>query len=146
MILLWLIILVVLVALSFIYLKEILDNIDSNNSHLRKFVHNNSGLFSLLFMSLFFLEQFTLIFMIYYFFDVSSDVELLISIFALIVLTTAALEKFILEKKYHYLWRETITLSHENEKTLETSKKIYGQYQESLKENLRIKEELEKKR
>ena len=65
--------------------------------------------------------------------NVEAQAQLLIGIFALIVLTTATLEKFILEKKYQYLSKEATQLAEENELKLKDMKN-------TLEENKRLKE------
>ncbi len=128
-----------MLILGIVYLEEVLAVVNRKSGHIRNFVHQNSGLFSIAFLSLFFLEQLLLILILYYFLDTSSAVQLLISVFALIVLTTATLEKFILEKKNQYLLRETHLLSFENQKVIEKQKQL-------LEENNQLKITLKKKR
>ncbi len=128
-----------ILAILFLYAREILYSIDYVSSHLRWFVHRNSGIFSLSFILIFFAEQILLIILVFYVYDVSSEAEFLISIFALIVITTASLEKFILEKKYQYLMRETSRVSSQNELTLTEMKDLLDKYRHIKEENRNLK-------
>ena len=65
----------------------------------RGFVKHNEGFFSILFILLFALEQVILIGLTTYFREEANLLRLIISIFALVVITTASLQKFILETK-----------------------------------------------
>ena len=67
-----------------------------------------------------------------YYFTVDSKTQLLIGIFAIIVLTTATLEKFILEKKYQYLASQVNQVSYENEQKLQQMKQLYDVHQRDL--------------
>tara|TARA_Y100000310_G_C19958527_1_gene480143 strand:- start:48 stop:491 length:444 start_codon:yes stop_codon:yes gene_type:complete len=138
------IIFVILLVIFFISLKESLTVLDKNFKLLRKFISENSGFFTLLFVFIFFVEQITLIFLIYYFFNVSSSFQVLISVFALIVVTTATLQKFILEKKYEYLSREVNKVVYDNQNYLKITKKLYDVSKELEKENTTLKNKLKK--
>lgn len=94
------------------------------------------------FILIFFLEQVLLIILVFYVYDVSSEAEFLISIFALIVITTASLEKFILEKKYLYLMKETSKVSSQNELTLTEMKDLLDKYTLVKEENRNLKRKL----
>ncbi len=111
----------ILVALWFIFLKEILSAFNVRLESLRSFLHQNSGIFTLLFIFLFFIEQILLLLSVSYL-EVDSQTQLLIGIFALIVLTTAAVEKFTLEKKNQYLASQVYKLSYDNEQNLQEMK------------------------
>lgn len=130
------------VAMLFLYAREILYSIDRVGSYLRWFVHRNSGIFSLIFILIFFAEQILLIILVFYVYDVSSEAEFLISIFALIVITTASLEKFILEKKYQYLMRETSKVSYQNELALKEMKDLLDEHNILKAENRDLKRRL----
>ena len=62
----------------------------------RKFYHRNYSLFDILFLLLYFLEQ---IFLIYFLFKFSSYVSEIVSIFAIVVITTISIQKTILDSK-----------------------------------------------
>jgi len=64
--------------------------------NLRKFYHRNYSLFDILFLLLYFLEQ---IFLIYFLFKFSSYVSEIVSIFAIVVITTISIQKTILDSK-----------------------------------------------
>src|SRR3989338_8670218 len=132
-----------MLLVSLIFLKDILAFIDSRGSSLRNFTHRHSGFFTVLFMFIFFIEQFLLMVVTYFFFDISAEAQLLIGIFALIVLTTATLEKFILEKKYKYLSKEVNTVTYGTERLFTAMKIICkGLYEE----NASLKKKIKKKR
>ena len=80
------------------------------------------------------------------YFEVGSKAQLLIGIFALIVLTTATIEKFILEKKNQYLASQVYKLSYDNEQNLQEMKKLYDDGNKLVEENLILKSQLKKKR
>jgi len=120
----------VLIFICLIFMKELLQFTQVRLNHIRVFTHKNSGIFTILFILLFFIEQIALI-LFTYSINVEARAQLLIGIFALIVLTTATLEKFILEKKYQYLSKEAAKLAEENELKLKDMKNI-------LKENERL--------
>jgi len=116
--------LIILLIIFSIFLKEFLQELDGICVLLRDFTRRNSGVFTVFFMFLFFMEQILLIVIVFYFFDVALLVQLLISIFALIVITTASLEKFILEKKYQYLVKEVNIVTYENQEMLLEMKRM----------------------
>lgn len=113
-------------------------------SHVRNFIHKNSGFFTLVFLFIFFVEQLLLMLITYYLFEISTEAQLLIGIFALIVLTTAAGEKFILEKKYQYLSKEFTKAMHDNERILLEMKKLYDNYEDLYTKYIKIKSKKKK--
>lgn len=138
-----LIIIFLLVNLILIlFLREVLSFIDARCFFLRKFINRNSGVFTIFFLFLFLIEQIFLVFFVYLM-DVDARSQVLISLFALIVLTTAALEKFILEKKYQYQMREVIRVSYDNEQYLARTKELLRQKSE-LHEEMQILKEKSK--
>ncbi len=64
-----------------------------------------------------------------YFLEISSVAQFIISLFALVVLTTATLEKFILEKRYEYQKQEVIRITGQNEEALTGLKQLSQDYQ-----------------
>lgn len=68
----------------------------------RYFIRNNEGFFSIFFIILFAVEQIVLIGLTTYFKDEAGLLRLIISIFALLVITTASLQKFVIETKRRY--------------------------------------------
>ncbi len=137
---------VILDKLFTIFLKEILNIFDRKGDYLRKFVQRNNGVFTVFFLFLFFIEQIVLMICVYYFLNVSSTTQFVVSIFALIVVTTATLEKFILEKKYEYQSKEVNRVSYDNENILEEMKILYDKGEELEKENKKLKKLFKKKR
>ena len=79
----------------------------------------------------------------YYSLEISAEAQLLVGIFGLIVLTTATLEKFILEKKNHYLSKEVNTVTYETQKMIGIMKAVC---KDLYQENESLKEQLKKKR
>ena len=132
-------------ALLFIFLKEILYAFNVRLNFLRSFLHQNSGVFTLLFIFLFFIEQIVLLLFVSYL-EVDNKAQLLIGIFALIVLTTATVEKFILEKKNQYLASQVYKLSYDNEQNLQEMKRLYDDGNKLAEENIVLKSELKQKR
>ena len=145
MFLLFISLLAILIALVFIFMKEIFFACNVRLNLLRSFLHHNSGIFTLIFIFLFFVEQILLLILVSYF-EVGSKAQLLIGIFALIVLTTATIEKFILEKKNQYLASQVYKLSYDNEQNLQEMKKLYDDGNKLVEENLILKSQLKKKR
>ncbi len=145
MLLLLILLLVSLLTIIFIFLKDILSLLNTRLQIMRYFLHQNSGIFALLFILIFFIEQILLLFAAFYL-GVDSQAQLLIGIFALIVLTTAAIEKFILEKKNQYLASKVGRLSYDNEQNLQEMKKIYDYGKKIQEENMILKLQLKEKR
>lgn len=129
-------------VISLIFLKDVLSFIDSRSSYLRSFTRNNSGFFTIFFLFIFFIEQLLLMLITYFFSDISEEGQLLVGIFALIVLSTAGLEKFILEKKNQYLSKEINDIIHENEIML---MKMQADKKKLFKAYVEVKEKLNKK-
>lgn len=131
---LWLItilILALLVTLGLIFIKEVLLGITSLCKLLSKFIINNTGFFTILFLIIFFLEQ-TILVILVYIFDVPVKAQLLISLFALIVVTTATFQKFIWEYKYQKVSREAYTITSKNKRYLSYLNKIIDDYERLL--------------
>jgi hypothetical protein len=87
--------------ICFIYMYKIVRVTRFRIYLVRKLIDENDGIFSLLFIFLFAIEQVILILLIYIF-NNPSMLKLIVSIFALVVITTASLQKFILETKRRY--------------------------------------------
>ncbi|HLC65903.1 MAG TPA: hypothetical protein VJI46_07315 [Candidatus Nanoarchaeia archaeon] len=90
----------------------------------RAIINENSGLFTLFFMGVFFLEQIILVLVVSTYFNPPKSLQTIIGIFALIVITTATLEKFIWEYKFQSSKRELYRISMENEDYLNELKGI----------------------
>jgi hypothetical protein len=89
------------IILIFIFLPTILKILNERIKWLRAFIEKNEGFFSLSFICLFGLEQAILILFISF----SKNLDLLkfiVSFFALVVITTATIQKFIFDKKREY--------------------------------------------
>lgn len=91
-------------------------------NNLRKFAFENKTIFEVFFIFLYFLEQFLLIKWSY---DAKSLQELgfLISIFALIVLTTFSLHKLLMESRIKYL-ENKVAEADTRKRTLEEENKL----------------------
>ena len=122
-----------LIIFFFVFMKESLNSLDRFCCYLRTFIGKNQGFFTMIFMSLFFIEQVILLICVYYFLKVSSQAQFLISIFALVVITTATLEKFILEKRYEYLKKRVGIISYKNQKQLLKMTELLKTEEEKLK-------------
>ena len=128
-----LLLIIALIVLAFVYLKEVLSIISKNCGLLREFVSHNGGIFSVFFMFLFFVEQILLILVVYFLVDVSPKAQFIVSIFALVVLTTATLEKFILEKKYEYQKAQIDTISRRNQDELNEMKQTLQEIEQHIR-------------
>jgi len=109
----------------------------------REFIKKNEGVFSIFFIILFALEQTLLILLTDYFKNNTGFLRLIISIFALVVMTTASLQKFILETKRRYE-KEAKKSIKKTTLTLEKYKKLVGEYDKlmgRLEEQYKSKEE-----
>lgn len=99
----WIGIDIILIILLTIFIwSSLLDFIDIRTEKTRDFIKKNEGFFSVFFIILFATEQAFLIGLTTYFKDQASLLRLIISIFALVVITTASLQKFLLETKRRY--------------------------------------------
>ena len=114
------ILLLVIILLFFLFLKQILEFVNVRIQCLRKFVLENDGFFSIFFIALFAAEQVLLIWLIYKFNNNPSILTLIVSIFALVVITTASLQKFLLETKRKY--------EKETKDSLQRSTKIINEF------------------
>ena len=90
------------IILICIFWTDVLDFINCRAEKTRKFMKNNEGFFSIFFIVLFAIEQSILIGLTTYFKEDTTKLRLIISIFALFVMTTASLQKFVLETKRRY--------------------------------------------
>ncbi len=109
----------------------------------REFIKKNEGVFSIFFIVLFALEQALLILLTDYFKDNAGFLRLIISIFALVVMTTASLQKFVLETKRRYE-KEAKKSIKKTTLTLEKYKKVVDEYDNlmgRLEEQNKSKEE-----
>ncbi|MBI2667775.1 hypothetical protein HYX17_03310 [Candidatus Woesearchaeota archaeon] len=92
----------VILLLLFIKLPNLLPFLSYRIEIIRDFIKENEGFFSIFFIFLFATEQVILIILISKFGYNLNFLRVLISIFALVVVTTASLQKFILETKRRY--------------------------------------------
>jgi len=130
------ILILIIVGIILYYLKELLDLLSNICIYLGDFIKNNSGFFSIFFIFIFFIEQLIFIIIITLFFNISINLQAFIGIFALIVITTATLQKFIWEYKYQNLSRQVYIVSMKNEKFLLESKELIDE-NEKMSEKLR---------
>ncbi len=85
------------------FYEELLYSISEICESLGNFIKKNTGFFTVLFIFIFFLEQLFFLLIVFLYFEVSLRLSTFISIFALIVITTATLQKFIWQYKYEFL-------------------------------------------
>lgn len=128
------------VSLLIAFINQTLKIISEICTCVREFILENTSLFTILFLFIFFLEQMILIILIYTL-NVSIKAQVLISLFALIVVTTAALQKFIWEYKFQKGREKLVITSHENKKILLYMKKMLDS-----KEDNKIVRKLKKQR
>lgn len=119
--------------------KELVTLITEMGNCCRKFIIENTGFFTILFLSIFFLEQVLLIIVVFYFFEVPPTLQIVISIFALIVVTTATLQKFVWEYKFQQRSKDIHVYAQKNRELIED-------VHELIDENEGLKRMLEKKR
>ncbi|MBU0628402.1 MAG: hypothetical protein KKC75_04375 [Nanoarchaeota archaeon] len=130
---------IILIFLIFILSsKGLFDLITKKCDDFRDFIIKNNSFFTLFFMGLYFFEQALVVMVIYLFFNVTSTLQTFISIFALIVVTTATVEKFISSYKYQYLLIETRNITYENQMFLSDMKDLINE-NEKLRNNLKKK-------
>ncbi|MBI2508303.1 hypothetical protein HYV89_05115 [Candidatus Woesearchaeota archaeon] len=112
---------------------EILDFIDKRTNKTRDFIKTNEGFFSVLFIISFAFEQAILIGLTTYFKEDTTKLRLIIGIFALVVMTTASLQKFILETKRRYE-NETKESLEKSNKVIVKLRKVISNYKEKIKD------------
>ncbi len=119
----------ILLILSILFLKlpKILDIVDIRIERCRKFIDKNEGVFSILFIILFATEQVLLIILISLFKESIDIIKIIVSIFSLVVVTTATLQKLILEIKRRYD-KERIIAARKAKKIIQ---KLKGQIEKS---------------
>ena len=123
------IVLMAVIGLLLLFARELLFFLEDRCNLLRDFIRKNSGFFTILFLFIFFSQQLALI-LLSYLLNVDSKIQILIGVFALIILTTAAVEKFVLEKKLQYLQSETSKVTYENQKIFDEYKEISEAYEQ----------------
>ena len=122
--------LVLISLLLLIYIlsyKKILPFFDGLINDLRLFIYKNDSLFTILFLFIFFFQQLLLIVLSYFFNENVIRLQVLISIFALIVVTTSSLQKLILDIRVRHFKEQSIALSrlyHSSQTTLNMLKKL----------------------
>lgn len=121
----------------FIFHKDLLDFTSYFCKNVRDFIANNGSIFTILFLSIFFIEQLVLVIGVY-FYDASLKLQMLIGIFALIVITTATLQKFIWQYKYHKRSEELVEVSNMNDL-------LYGDIEDLIDENTNLRKQLKEK-
>ena len=126
------------IGLLLLFARELLFFLEDRCNLLRDFIRKNSGFFTILFLFIFFSQQLALI-LLSYLLNVDSKIQILIGVFALIILTTAAVEKFVLEKKLQYLQSETSKVTYENQKIFDEYKEISEAYEQLYNKYKKIK-------
>lgn len=106
---------------------------------IRYFIFKNDSFFSIIFLLIFFIEQLILIILVFYFKVNIELLQLIISVFALIVVTTSSFQKLILDIRVRHFKEQTIGFS----KLFFQSQKMLGNFKELIKhlkeENLKEK-------
>ncbi len=98
----WVFLAVLILLILFFAIPPILRFVDIRTELFRRFTKKNDGFFSVFFIILFAAEQATLIILLFIFENDTSLVRLIVSVFGLFVVTTAALQRFVLETKRRY--------------------------------------------
>lgn len=135
------ILVLVIIMLVFLFLKDILSLINNQCFYLREFISKNGGIFTVVFILAFFIEQILLIIAVSYFLEIPLHAQFVISLFALLVLTTATLEKFILEKRYEYQKQEVVKTASQNEEILKELKQFSDDYHILYKKYINLKKQ-----
>lgn len=123
---------VLILVLIFIFMKEFLDKTTILCKHFRKFIVENTSFFTILFLVIFFIEQVILIILVYTL-AVSMKAQLLISLSALVVVTTATLQKFIWEYKYQNVSRKVYRITYKNKRYFSYFNKLLNDHGKLLK-------------
>ena len=102
----------ILIALIFIvyisFNKRILDNLNIISTNLRDFITNQDSLLSIIFLGIFFLEQSLLIYFSYIYRENMIFLQIIIGGFALLVLSTASLEKILFSVRTKFFKEQLI--------------------------------------
>ena len=98
---------IILLTMILINFNLLLNFLEKIINCCRDFIKRNDGFFSIFFIILFSLEQAILIILIYVFSQNLSILKFIVSIFSLVVITTASLQKFLLETKRRYEKEQT---------------------------------------
>tara|TARA_Y100000034_G_scaffold44750_1_gene55000 strand:- start:3624 stop:4007 length:384 start_codon:yes stop_codon:yes gene_type:complete len=98
-----------IIAIILIFNKHFLKTLDKTCNNTRIFIHKNESFFTILFLFFFFIQQFILVILVFYFKTNLNLLQVIISIFALIVITTASLQKIILDVRIRY-FREKVDI------------------------------------
>lgn len=101
-----------------IVLPKNLNYLDKNLDLCKEFIKKHNSFFKLSFILLFAIEQLILIVLIYSFKESVDLLELIVNFFALIVITTAILQEFILDIKMKYLNETKLQLMMSNQTIL----------------------------
>ncbi len=101
---------VVLFLIIVLFNKELLKLIDRICYNLRNFVYRNDSFFTILFLLLFFIEQVILLIFVFYYRENISAIQIIVSGFGLIVVTTASLQKAILEVRVRHFKEQAIAV------------------------------------
>lgn len=132
-----------LFILTFVRAPKLLSYVNIRTQKCRIFVDENEGFFTILFILMFTAEQILLIIFTTIFKENSTILRLIISIFALFVITTASLQKFVIETKRKYekereiVARNTIRVLSNHRST---SKKLHEKIKDLIEEIKRLKQ------
>jgi hypothetical protein len=92
----------IIVVISTLFIKDIVKTLNRFCNMCRWFISENAGIFKIIFIITFFLEQVAFIYILNKYFNISKSTNTFIGIFALIVVTTASFQAFIWEYKYYH--------------------------------------------
>lgn len=121
------ILILVIFGMLAIFHRRLLNCFDDLITDLRFFIYKNDSFFTILFLFIFFIQQLILIIFGHIFREDVIRLQILISIFALIVVTTSSLQKLVLDIRVRHFRDQSIAFSklyYSNEKILEALKKI----------------------
>lgn len=98
-----------LIILSFIFIFIVYIRLPERVKHLqirieliRDLIEKNEGFFTILFIGIFALEQIALILLINYYKESLDVLRLIVGLFAVLVISTATLQKFLIDTKRRY--------------------------------------------
>lgn len=91
-----------LLILFLLTYKPTLNYLSNLTIEIRRFIYSNDNFFTVFFLFVFFLQQLLLVMLVYYYRKDIDILQLLISLFALIVVTTSSLQKVILDVRIRH--------------------------------------------
>ena len=129
---------ILFLVLLFCLLPYIKDPFNLRVDLLRKFIDNNDGIFNILFLGIFALEQIVLLYLIFKFDEDVRLLTLIIGIFALVVVTTASTQKIIFDIKRKYDEKKYFNAK----RTITVLPRLVTKYKNLSEEHSKLKKEL----